>query len=451
MTRALLAATAAAALVVSGRPAPRGCPRSSSPRLRRLRGIDPARVGALGWSIGGGLALATAQYGAGQTPLRGSPFRVLVVLSAYDDSPNARALPPYRPSCTSTRAAPTRGRARSGSPPSGGRSRSCGAISVSERGDELAAAEHPLKLLAPLVGAELLDPRVRRVAGHLLDAEVPVGEARDLWEVRDRHDLGPLSEPSEGRSYVVRGSAADARVDLVEDERLAAADGRDRERDPRQLAARRRLGDRRERQARVRPDEEGGSVRAIRAWVGRRQLDAELALAHADAVEFARYRLGEARRGLASSCCQLFREAGCAPLGRGERLGRRGDGVEPAVERVELEPRLTCACEELLVRRAAEAALEVGDPVELGLDVLEAPRLGVERREERREVARGLAEPELDVAELVRGALQLGREALERGERALGVSGERRRSLAVLGREGLTRGGRARRQLGHVA
>ncbi|HEX6700722.1 MAG TPA: prolyl oligopeptidase family serine peptidase, partial [Gaiellaceae bacterium] len=62
--------------------------------LRRTPGIDPARVGALGWSMGGGLALATAQYGAGGTPLRRSPFRVLVLLSTYDDSSNARAMPP---------------------------------------------------------------------------------------------------------------------------------------------------------------------------------------------------------------------------------------------------------------------------------------------------------------------------------------------------------------------
>ena len=62
--------------------------------LRRTPGIDPTRVGALGWSMGAGLALATAQYGAGETPLRRSPFRVLVVLSAFDESSNARALPP---------------------------------------------------------------------------------------------------------------------------------------------------------------------------------------------------------------------------------------------------------------------------------------------------------------------------------------------------------------------
>ena len=50
--------------------------------------------------------------------------------------------------------------------------------------------------------------------------------------------------------------AADARVDLVEDHRLTAADRGDRKGDARQLAARRRLGDRCEGQARVRADQE---------------------------------------------------------------------------------------------------------------------------------------------------------------------------------------------------
>ncbi len=37
--------------------------------------------------------------------------------------------------------------------------------------------------------------RVRGIAGHLLDAEVPVGDARDLRQVRDRDDLRALAEP----------------------------------------------------------------------------------------------------------------------------------------------------------------------------------------------------------------------------------------------------------------
>lgn len=62
--------------------------------LQRTPGIDPSRIGVLGWSLGGGLALTTAEYGAGTTPLRHSPFRVLVVLSAYDDGGPVSGLPP---------------------------------------------------------------------------------------------------------------------------------------------------------------------------------------------------------------------------------------------------------------------------------------------------------------------------------------------------------------------
>jgi dienelactone hydrolase len=62
--------------------------------LRRMPGIDPARIGAVGWSLGGGLALVTGEYGAGTTPLRHSSFHALVVLSAFDHGGPVGALPP---------------------------------------------------------------------------------------------------------------------------------------------------------------------------------------------------------------------------------------------------------------------------------------------------------------------------------------------------------------------
>ena len=58
----------------------------------------------------------------------------------------------------------------------------------------------------------------------------------------------------------MRGLAADAGVDLVEDHRLAARDGSDRQRDARELAARRGLRDGRKRQAAVQANEEGDVV-----------------------------------------------------------------------------------------------------------------------------------------------------------------------------------------------
>ena len=123
-------------------------------------------------------------------------------------------------------------------------------VSAPSGGDELLAAEHALELLAADEVVQLLDARVRRVAGELLDAEVALRDARDLREVRDREHLRALGEALQRRRDGVRRDAADAGVDLVEDERLAARDGRERERDPRELAARCRLGDRAEREAR---------------------------------------------------------------------------------------------------------------------------------------------------------------------------------------------------------
>src|SRR5690348_4317641 len=58
-----------------------------------------------------------------------------------------------------------------------------------ERREERRAAEHALELVAPLCVVEARDRGVRRVARHLLDAEVPVGRTRDLWQMRDRDDL----------------------------------------------------------------------------------------------------------------------------------------------------------------------------------------------------------------------------------------------------------------------
>src|SRR4051812_9029630 len=60
---------------------------------------------------------------------------------------------------------------------------------------ELAAPEHALELVAALGIVEDLDARVRGIAFDLLDAEVPLREACDLRQVRDRHDLRALGEP----------------------------------------------------------------------------------------------------------------------------------------------------------------------------------------------------------------------------------------------------------------
>src|SRR5580765_6859323 len=108
----------------------------------------------------------------------------------------------------------------------------------SHRLQEFLAPEHTADLLLPAVVVQLLDARVRWIARDLLDAEVAVGNGRDLRQVRDRDHLCPFREAPQRLADSVGRLAADARVDLVEDYRLAAADGRDRQSDPGQLAAR---------------------------------------------------------------------------------------------------------------------------------------------------------------------------------------------------------------------
>ena len=298
---------------------------------------------------------------------------------------------------------------------------------------------------------ELLDARVGRVAGDLLDPEVPVGAARDLRQVRDRDHLRARGQARERVGDAVRGRAADARVDLVEDHRLAAADGGDRQRDAGELAARGRLGDRRERQPGVRPDQERDLVgagralaRARRAPRGTRRRPCRSRAARA-ATASANGPAAAARASRSAAATAATRASACAT--RPSAASRR---VEALVERLQLRPRLRRAGEQLLGRLAAEAPPRVGDPVELALDLLEPARVGLEHRQERAQGARRLAQAQLGVAELVGGLLQLRREPLDRRERALGGRGQAGGALALLGIERLRRRGRALDQLGQV-
>ena len=64
---------------------------------------------------------------------------------------------------------------------------------------------------------------VRGIAGHFLDAEVTIGDARDLREMRDRDDLRALAEAAQRLGDGVRRLTADAGVDLVKNERQLPA------------------------------------------------------------------------------------------------------------------------------------------------------------------------------------------------------------------------------------
>src|SRR5207244_3431016 len=146
---------------------------------------------------------------------------------------------------------------------------------------------------------EEVDARGSRVAGDLLDPEVPIGNARDLRQMRDRHDLGPLGESAQRVADPVRRLAADAGVDLVEDHRLTTRHGGDRESDARELAAGGGLRNRTERQTRVRPYEERNLVETGLARISLPQLGDELALTQAYSDELARHVLREASSRLA--------------------------------------------------------------------------------------------------------------------------------------------------------
>src|SRR5262249_50181976 len=167
----------------------------------------------------------------------------------------------------------------------GPRNSSAATLGSADRGEEVPTAEHSLQLALPFVAFQLLDLRVRRVAGNLLDAEMPLGEAGDLRKVSDRDHLRAHGGAGERTADGVRGFAADARVELVEDERVAARDHGDRERDAGELAARGRVRDGRQRHARVRPDQEPHLVGAARARLARRELRRELAVAHSEPRE----------------------------------------------------------------------------------------------------------------------------------------------------------------------
>ena len=213
---------------------------------------------------------------------------------------------------------------------SGTRSKSARLIAF-ERREELGAAEHALDLVAALGVVERLDARDRRVAGHLLDPEVAVGDGRDLRQMRDRHDLGALGETLERVGDGVRRRAADAGVDLVEDHRLAAADGRDRERHARELAARRRLRDRPEREAGVRADQEDRLVGAGRAGSRSRSSTRNSPSPRPTPTQLLRHRVGERRRrGSPARRAQLAVQPRDLRLRRGERLGGRRTGSWPS-------------------------------------------------------------------------------------------------------------------------
>ena len=96
--------------------------------------------------------------------------------------------------------------------------------------------------------------RVTSPPRQLLDPEVPVGQRRDLRQVGDAEHLALGAERAQALADRPRRLAADAGVDLVEDQRRGTRPRRhrhQRQHHARQLAARRALAQRRRGHARV--------------------------------------------------------------------------------------------------------------------------------------------------------------------------------------------------------
>ena len=205
-----------------------------------------------------------------------------------------------------------------------------------------------------------LDPRVRRVAGDLLDAEVAVGDARDLRQVRDGQHLGALREALQCRGDGVCRDASDPGVDLVEDERLPACDCRESQGDPRQLAARSRLGDRGERKAGVRADEERRLVAARRSDLALAELDEKLALPQPERAELGANRFREIVRARRAGGMEVVGERGHPRLRVGHGGRGRLDGIGAAGRLSELALGTRGGGEQFVVGRCAESSTQVG-------------------------------------------------------------------------------------------
>ena len=126
-------------------------------------------------------------------------------------------------------------------------------------------------------------------------------------------------------------------------------------------------------------------------------------------------------------------------------------GVVPVLERSQFLSRCLSSFSQLGQGLGAVAPFQVGEPVELRLDLLQASRIGLERREEAPQLRRGLPEHELGLPQGIACRGELRRQPLERRNGPLGSRHEIGGSRTVVRREGgcSTVGGLS--QLGHVS
>ena len=142
--------------------------------------------------------------------------------------------------------------------------------------------------------------RLELAVGELDYPIVPLSLARDLRQMGDADDLPAVPELAQLASDDLCNAAADAGVDLVEDEgrdgEAPDSDDLDSKADARQLAARSDSLERAERLTRVEPHFEHDALEAgrVRTLFGLlRELDAKLAVRHAELRELLGHRAPE--------------------------------------------------------------------------------------------------------------------------------------------------------------
>ncbi len=122
-------------------------------------------------------------------------------------------------------------------------------------------------------------------------------------------------------------------------------------------------------------------------------------------------------------------------LGGGERGPRSPDGIVALVERGELDPGGFCEVEQLAVRLGVKAATKIGEPFELGLDLLDPARLRLEGVQEPAQLGAYLPDCQLGPPESLSGGSELGGEMLERRDPALGRRDQVGAAFVLVGRD----------------
>ena len=189
----------------------------------------------------------------------------------------------------------------------------------------------------------------------------------------------------------------------------------------------------------VRPDQERDVVGAGRTGIALTQHDTELTVAEADRLQLGCHGRREGIRRPAAGRPQLRVQAVDLRLRRGQRRGRRLDGVVPIGNQLELVPRGLPALQQLGERLGAVAPLQVGEGLELFFELLEPAGLRLERGEKCVQIRCGLTQLQAGLAQRLSGGLQLRREPLDGCDGTLGERDEVRRALALVRRQGRRR------------